>query len=101
MGAMASQITSLKVIYSIVYSGTDQKKLLKLSLLAFVRGIHRSPVNSPHKEPVTRNMFLFDDVIMVYMRMISEVVIMGPFWHRNPFSDSMYHNTAHEKIAMG
>ena len=32
--------------------------------LAFVRGIHRWPVNSPHKWPVTRNMFLFDDVTM-------------------------------------
>ena len=32
--------------------------------LAFARGIHRSPVNSPHKWPVTRKMFPFDDVIM-------------------------------------
>ena len=32
--------------------------------LAFVRGIHRWPVNSPHKWPVTRKMFPFDDVIM-------------------------------------
>ena len=33
--------------------------------LAFVRGIHRWPVNSPHKGPVTRKMFPFDDVIML------------------------------------
>ena len=32
--------------------------------LPFVRGIQRSPVNSPHKWPVTRKMFPFDDVIM-------------------------------------
>ena len=32
--------------------------------LAFVWGIHRWPVNSPHKGPVTRKMFPFDDVIM-------------------------------------
>ena len=32
--------------------------------LAFVRGIHRWPVNSPYKWPVTRKMFPFDDVIM-------------------------------------
>ena len=31
---------------------------------AFVRGIHRSPVNSPHKLPITRKMFPFDDVII-------------------------------------
>ena len=29
-----------------------------------MRGIHRWPVNSPHKGPVTRKMFPFDDVIM-------------------------------------
>ena len=28
------------------------------------RGVHRSPMNSPHKGPVTRKMFTFDDVIM-------------------------------------
>ena len=33
--------------------------------LAFVWGIYRSPVNSPHKGPVTRKMFPFDDVIMM------------------------------------
>ena len=32
--------------------------------LAFVQGIHRWPVNSPHKWPVTRKMFPLDDVIM-------------------------------------
>ena len=30
-----------------------------------MRGIHRWPVNSPHKEPVTRKIFPFDDVIMM------------------------------------
>ena len=29
-----------------------------------MRGIHRGPVNSPHKWPVTRKMFPFDDVII-------------------------------------
>ena len=37
--------------------------------LAFVRGIHRGPVNSPHKWPVTGKMFPFDDVIMDYVRL--------------------------------
>ena len=35
--------------------------------LAFVRGIHRWPVNSPHKWPVTRNIFPFDDVIILLL----------------------------------
>ena len=32
--------------------------------LAFVRGIHRGPGKSPHKWPVTRKQFPFDDVII-------------------------------------
>ena len=32
--------------------------------LAFVQGIHWGPVNFPHKGPVTRKMFPFDDVSM-------------------------------------
>ena len=63
MGTMASQITSLTIVYSTVYSGADQRKHQSSASLAFVRGIHRSPVNSPRKWPVTRKMFPFDDVI--------------------------------------
>ena len=64
MGAIASQITSLTIVYSIVYSDADQRKHQSSASLAFVQGIHRGPVNSPHKWPVTRKMFAFDDVIM-------------------------------------
>ena len=64
MGIIASQITSLRIVYSTVYSDADQIKHHSSASLAFVRGIHRGPVNSPHKWPVTRKMFLFDDVIM-------------------------------------
>ena len=61
---MASQITSLTIVYSAVYSGTDQRKHQSFAPLAFVRGIHRWPVNSPHKGPVAQKMFPFDYVIM-------------------------------------
>ena len=54
MGSIASQITSLKIVYSSVYSGADQRKHQSYAPLAFVRGIHRWPVNSPNKGPVTR-----------------------------------------------
>ena len=64
MSLMASQITSLTIVYSTVYSGADQRKHQSSASLAFVRGIHRGQVNSPHKWPVTRKMFPFDDVIM-------------------------------------
>ena len=59
MSAMASQINSLTIVYSTVYSGTYQRKHQSSASLAFVRGNHRGPVNSPHKWPVTRKMFPF------------------------------------------
>ena len=66
MNMMASQITSLTIVYSIVYSGIYQRKHQSSASAAFVRGIHRWPVNSPNKWPVTRKKFPFDDVIMYY-----------------------------------
>ena len=63
MGTMATQITSLTIVFSTIYSGTYKKHQSSASL-ALVRGIHRWPVNSPHKGPVTGKMFPFDDVIM-------------------------------------
>ena len=63
MGTIAAQITSLTIVYSTVYSGADQRKHQSSTSLVFVRGIHRGPMNSPRKWPVTRKMFPFDDVI--------------------------------------
>ena len=68
MSAMASQITSLTSVYSTVYSGADQSKIQSSASLAFVMGIHRWPVNSPHKWPVTRKMIPFDDIIIISLR---------------------------------
>ena len=65
MGAMAPQTTSLTIVYSTAYSGADQRKHQSSSRLVFVRVIHRWLMNSPHKWPVTRKMFPFDDVIML------------------------------------
>ena len=64
MGAIVSRITSFTIVYSTVYSDTDQRKHQCSASLAFVWGIHRGPVNSPHKWPVTRGSFPFDDAIM-------------------------------------
>ena len=75
MSPMASQITSLGIVYSTVYSGADQRKHQSSASLAFVRRIHRGPVNSPHKRPVTRKMFPFDDVIMNFT-MVNIVTIV-------------------------
>ena len=68
MGTIAPQITSLTIVYPTVYSGADQSKHQSSASLAFVWGIHRGPLNSPRKWPVTRKMFPFDDVIMVNHR---------------------------------
>ena len=70
MGTIASHIISPTTVYSTVYSDADERKHQSSAPLAFVWGIHRGPVNSPHKWPVTRKMLPFDDVIMV--------------WHKHP-----------------
>ena len=78
MSLMTSQITGVSGVCSIVSSGADQRKRQSSASLAFVRGIHRSlwgihrgPVNSPHKWPVTWKIFPFDDVIMNFLSNIN------------------------------
>ena len=66
MGKIASQITSLTIVYSIVYSDADKRGYQSSASLAFVQGIHRGPVNSPRKWSVTREMLPFDEVIMCW-----------------------------------
>ena len=90
MGAIESQITSPTIVYSTVYLGADQSKHQSSASLAFVWGIHRGPVNSPHKWPVTRKMFPFDDVIMewtcwnrvTYMRQCSRPPLVTWWRHQ-------------------
>ena len=41
MSVMASQITSVMIVYSTVYSGAVQRKHQRFASLAFVRGVHR------------------------------------------------------------
>ena len=45
MSAMTSQITGVTIDYPTVYSRADQRKHQSSASLAFVRGIHRWPVN--------------------------------------------------------
>ena len=82
MGMMASQITTLTIVYSTVYSGAYERKHQSYASLAFVWGIHRGPVNSSHKWPVTRKMFPFDDVIMINLSLIGAFTA---FSTKNPF----------------
>ena len=83
MGATASQITSLTMVYSTFYSGADLRKHQSSAPLAFARGIHRRPVNSPHKWPVTQKMFPFDDVIMNGQTELSVHQCCSQDMHRN------------------
>ena len=73
-----------------IYSGADQRKHQSSASRALCVGIHRWPVNSPHKGSVARKMFPFDDVIICATGVvamatpgsanISKVDIMGTFW---------------------
>ena len=57
MSMMASQITGVSIVCFAVCSGTDQRKHQSSMSLVFVRGIHQSLVDSPHKGPVMQKMF--------------------------------------------
>ena len=63
--AMASQITSLPIVNSTVYSGADKGKTSKLRVTGLLRGIHRWPVSSPHKCPVTRKMLRHHEMYLL------------------------------------
>ena len=59
------------------------KKTSKLRVTGFVKGIHRWPVNSTHKGPVTRKILPFDDVIIrlfsVCSVYITDLCLVFPF----------------------
>ena len=68
-------ISKVVIIYSSIYLGTDERKHQSSASLAFVRGIHRSPVNSPQKGPITRKMFQLDDVVIMTSK---HGILQGP-----------------------
>ena len=78
------------------------KKTSKLRVTALCVGNSPGPVNSPHKGPVTRKMFPFDDVIMFYFSASTNdgVVLrhsLASLVHMTNIliiaSDCQYHNT--------
>ena len=82
MSAIVSQSSGVSIVYSTVCSGADQRKHQSTASLAFVRGIHRSPVNSQHKGPVTRKMIPFDEVIISWVSLRSGAAMksLGDFF---------------------
>ena len=66
MSTIASKTIGVLIVYSTVCSGADQRKHQSSASLALVRGLHRWPVKSPPKGPVTRKIFPFDEIIMLF-----------------------------------
>ena len=95
MSAMASQITDVSIVYSTVCSGADKRKHQSSAALAFVTGIHRWPVNSPHKGQVTRKML--DDVIMrmILFKLQLGLIAVQPIMAYWIECDNCNDNTAH------
>ena len=91
MGAITSQITSLTIVCSTADSDADQRKHQSSASLVFVR-VHRGPVNSPHKWPVTRKMFPFDDGIMR-----SPWLLLNPWVRFNTYKTSYQCGNSHHK----
>ena len=111
MSVMVSQITGVSMVCSTICSGANQRKDQSPASLAFVRGIHRWPVNSLHKGPVTRKMFPFDDVIMKMsdiLLWVSDVFLNTPLYsYRKPivnlrrFDDRWRHHENAGHFAQG
>ena len=90
LGTMAFQITSLTIVNSTVYSGADQRKHQSSASLAFVRGIYWWPVNSPHKGPVTRKMFPFDDVTMLTQIDVDMMKCYQSLWNPSDYLNCIF-----------
>ena len=81
MTTMVSQITGVSIVYSTVSSGKDQRKHQSYASLVFVRGIHRSLVDSPYDGPVTQKLFSFDDVLMNHKK-TKHITIVCILWYK-------------------
>ena len=89
MNAMACQITGVSIVYSTVCRGADHRKHQSSASLAFAREIDRWPVDSPHKEPVTRKMFAFDDVITSNPHSLRRVVDVNIAWLHTRYQEDI------------
>ena len=95
MVVIASQITNLRLFFQPFIQRQVKENIKAPRNMAFVRGLPRGPVNSPHIWPVTRKMFLFDDVIMEWSILsrfavfaavpYGEYVILNKIFHLNMF----------------
>ena len=75
MGVMGSQFTSLMIVYSTVYSGTDKKKPSKFRATCLCAGNSPGTGKNPAQMASNAEMFPFDDVIM--LQMYNNVVVVN------------------------
>ena len=66
MSTMTSQITGVLIVCLTICSEADQRKHQRSVSLAYVRGIHRWPMDSFHKGLVKRKIFPFGGVMMLW-----------------------------------
>ena len=80
MGAMASQVTSVPIVYSTVGPGAEQRIHQSSASLAFVWGIHRWPVNSPHKRPAENVSIWWRhlDLLLEHVAIVCQIYV--PTW---------------------
>ena len=76
------------------------KKTSNSASLAFLAAIHRIPVNSLHKGPITRKMFPLDDVIMRidYRWYKSSAIYVSKFCHYRPHNTKRTRKYLHRVI---
>ena len=92
MGTIASQITSLKIVYSTDPSDADQRKHQSSVSMAFVRGSHRGPAVGCFSQVGAARKWLFFLVITslrpsdAYMRRLSNHIAsdngLSPSWRQ-------------------
>ena len=70
---------------------------IKAPCLAFVKGIHRWPVNCPRKRPLTRKMFLSDDTIMTCRRIRKVHNVLGSLLALTILSQG-YNSSAYQPV---
>ena len=79
VSAVSSQISSVLIVCSTVCPGADQRKHQSCALLAYVREVHRWPMISPQKGPVTWKMYQLGDV-MIYCTRFDKYKVISIHW---------------------
>ena len=88
MSSMTSQINGVSSVWLTICSGADHRNHKSSVSLEFLKGIHRWLMDSPHKGPVMRRIFPFDDVIMQFCH--NDVIKWKDFPRYWPFAQGIH-----------